>query len=50
MSKQIKVVIPTDMRAKLEALAKAHGATLSGLVRLAVERYVYVAAQGKAKP
>jgi predicted DNA-binding protein len=40
MSKQIKVGLPADLRAKLEAMAKERGATLSGLVRLAIERMV----------
>ena len=48
MSKQIKVGLPADSKAKLEALAKERGATLSGLVRLAVDKYI--AAQGSAKP
>ena len=47
MSKQIKVGLSADLRAKLEDLAKERGATLSGLVRLAVGRYL--AAQGKEK-
>ena len=48
MSKQIKVGLPADLRAKLEAMAKERGATLSGLVRLAVDQYL--AKQREAKP